>query len=115
MTSVALRSWICETSVSVIKITDTDVSQIQLRNATDVIGTAGPPLAQWLPGVNEQGPNFSSGIFWPNTKEIDYYSQSGLKSIRPAFRWDRMQPALNGPLDATQLANFDTLVAAATA
>lgn len=97
-----------------IKIAATNVSQIQLRNASDVIGSPVAPLAQWLPGVNEQGPNFASGIFWPPNQSIDYYVLRGMKSNRVAFEWARLQPALNGALDTTHLTNFDRIIAEAT-
>lgn len=35
---------------------------------------------------------------FPSTADIDYFQSKGLKLIRLPFRWERVQPELNGPI-----------------
>jgi len=81
---------------------------VQAANAPVV-----PPVTTMF-GVNFSGseagiypvePNFS--YYW------DYYAGKQLNLIRIPFSWERIQPALNGPLNATVLANLDNIVNAA--
>jgi endoglucanase len=67
-------------------------------------------------GVNLPGGGFASGSFYPtDPNEWAYYHGKGLNLIRVAFTWERLQPALNGPLDSTALASLDTAVSLAAA
>ncbi|MEA2525138.1 MAG: endoglucanase [Thermomicrobiales bacterium] len=52
---------------------------------------------------------------YPTASEYDYYASKGLTLIRLPFRWERIQPVLGGPLDATELARLDKQVANARA
>lgn len=84
--------------------------------------TSAPPQ---MFGVNLAGAEFynqnnfpgtyGSQWIYPNEAEFDYYHGKGLNLIRIPFRWERMQPTLNGPLDAAELARMDTVVGYATA
>lgn len=66
-------------------------------------------------GVNEAGMEFSSGTFVPKDASLAYYETKGLTLIRVPFKWERIQPTLNGALDSTQLASLDTVLANANA
>ncbi len=100
------------------------------------IGTSSPALAasplalsaagtdEFLRGVNLAGAEFGEhdlpGTYgqtyiYPNATELDYYKSKGLTLIRLPFRWERLQPSLGGPLDATELARMDEFVSAARA
>ncbi|MBC6941717.1 MAG: glycoside hydrolase family 5 protein [Xanthomonadales bacterium] len=70
-------------------------------------------------GVNLAGAEFGTAIpgqlgidyIWPTVEELDYFHARGMNIVRIGFRWERMQPTLNGPLDADYLASLDALVA----
>ncbi len=70
-------------------------------------------------GVNLAGAEFGTAIpgqlgidyIWPTVEELDHFHARGMNIVRIGFRWERMQPALNGPLDADYLASLDALVA----
>ncbi len=71
-------------------------------------------------GVNLAGGEFgsSSGAYgtayiYPNIAELDYYKSKGIKLIRLPFKWERLQPALNAPLNVTELERVMTLIDAA--
>src|SRR5258708_35814161 len=49
---------------------------------------------------------------YPTTQELDYYHRKGLDLIRFPFRWERVQRAINGPLDPEELNRMDAFVAA---
>lgn len=66
-------------------------------------------------GVNLAGAEFNGQSFWPNQQEIAYFRATGMNIVRVPFLWERMQPMLNGPLDATQLDALIGVVAGATA
>ncbi len=75
-------------------------------------GTPAIAAVEWT-GVNLAGAEFDSGTFWPNAAEMNYFRAAGMNIVRVPFRWERLQPALNAPLDATQLSALRTVVAAA--
>lgn len=64
---------------------------------------------QWK-GVNLAGAEFDGQSFWPVPAETDYFRAAGMNVLRIPFRWERMQPALSGPLDAAQLAALTAVV-----
>ncbi len=64
-----------------------------------------------LVGVNISGGEFGSGVprygysyAYPTRAEIDYFAASGAEIIRIPFKWERLQPALYGPLSAVDRA-----------
>ncbi len=68
-------------------------------------------------GINLAGGEFGKppGIYgkdytYPNAGELDYYSSKGLKLIRLPFKWERLQPVLNGELDSTEVARIKYVV-----
>lgn len=79
-----------------------------------------PPIPVEKPvpfGVNLAGGEFGSlsgaygtAYIYPNIAELDYYKSKGIKLIRLPFKWERLQPALNSPLDATELARVMALI-----
>ncbi|MCW5683613.1 MAG: glycoside hydrolase family 5 protein [Pseudolabrys sp.] len=81
---------------------------------------SGPP---YLTGVNIAGAEFNGrkvpGVpnrdyFYPAKTTIDYVASKGMTSIRVPFLWERMQPQLNGPLDAEEVRRLDDVVRYAT-
>jgi endoglucanase len=87
-----------------------------------------PAFANNLPytGVNLAGAEFGptptpgnlgaygSQYSYPTAAEVDYYISKGVNSFRLPFRWERLQPTQNGPLDATEFARLDSFVSYAT-
>jgi endoglucanase len=67
--------------------------------------------AEWgerqLPGVH--GKTYT----YPPARSLDYYKSKGVMLVRLPFRWERVQRALNGPLDAEELGRIDAFIAAA--
>jgi endoglucanase len=71
-------------------------------------------------GVNLAGGEFGSvpgqvdkDFTYPTTAELDYYKSKNLMLIRLPFLWERLQPGLNGPLDAAQIARVQAVLDAA--
>jgi endoglucanase len=80
-----------------------------------------PVAPPFVIGVNLCGAEFGEkelpGVYgkhytYPKAESLDYYKSKGLTLIRLPFRWERLQPALNGPLDAKELGRLDAFVAA---
>ncbi|MDD1386782.1 glycoside hydrolase family 5 protein [Curtobacterium poinsettiae] len=46
----------------------------------------------------------------PGNAELDYLKARGLTHVRVPFKWERMQPALNGALDSTYLSLYQGIV-----
>ncbi|WP_440223507.1 glycoside hydrolase family 5 protein [Dokdonella sp. MW10] len=76
---------------------------------------ASPATATELMGVNLAGAEFGGQSFWPNASEVAYFRGKGMNVFRVPFTWERLQPALNGALDTTQLNALTTFVTQATA
>lgn len=88
-----------------------------------------PSTASYLRGIDVAGGSFASPTIEetssfsnlnPGTYEEDYHYDSpatfsylasrGVRLARIDFRWERLQPTLNGPLDPDELARLDTVV-----
>ncbi len=69
------------------------------------------PIApsQGNPNTVYPGTNGTEYAF-PKASELDYYLSRGRRVFRLPFRWERMQPKLNGPLDADHLRALDEVV-----
>ena len=52
---------------------------------------------------------------FPKAAELDFYKSRGRRTFRLPFKWERVQPKLNAPLDAAQLKVIDAVVEAAAA
>jgi endoglucanase len=84
---------------------------------------AGEPDGMRYSGVNIAGAEFGKTVpgregtdyFYPTPSTIDYFARTGMNTIRVPFRWERVQHALRGELDAAELAHIDATVAHATA
>jgi len=87
--------------------------------------TAPAPAAHFARGVNlaapsDNAPQYLPGVYgtnytYPTGDDLDYFISKGFTLFRLPFSWERMQPTLNGALDATQLGYLDTFIAAAHA
>lgn len=83
---------------------------------------AAPAMAApTLTGVNLAGPEFGGllgvygkNYFYPSDAEIRAFRDLGVSVFRLPVRWERVQPALAGPLDAAEMARVDRVVATAT-
>jgi len=66
--------------------------------------------AEWgtPPGV------YGTDYTYPTHAEVDRYSGLKFSILRIPFLWERLQPALNGELDATELGRLDDVVNYAT-
>jgi len=78
----------------------------------------GPPILS-LRGVSLAGAEFGAdaipGTFgsnytYPTHDEVDYFVGKGMTILRIPFLWERLQPALGGDLDATELGRLDDIV-----
>src|SRR3954469_11250313 len=74
-------------------------------------------------GVNLAGADFGETVLpgtyntnytYPTTAELDYFLNKGMNTFRIPFRWERLQRAANGALDATELSRLNTVVNYAT-
>jgi aryl-phospho-beta-D-glucosidase BglC (GH1 family) len=84
-----------------------------------------PPALSFARGVNLPAPSFNApeyvpGVYgtnyiYPTGDDLDYFISKGFTLFRLPFSWERMQPTLGAPLDATQLGYLDTFIAAAHA
>jgi endoglucanase len=70
-------------------------------------------------GVNLAGAEFAEGYIpgeygkhyiYPDAGELDYFKSKGLMLIRLPFKWERLQPALFGKLDKTELKQLKKFV-----
>lgn len=75
-------------------------------------------------GVNLSGAEYNSTALpgrygyqylYPSTTAVDYFRAKGMNMVRLPFLWERLQPSLNGPLDATELGRLTSFVDGATA
>jgi len=70
--------------------------------------------AEWgeklpFPGV------YGRDYVYPSVASTAYFQARGMNLMRIAFRWERLQPTLNGELDAAELARLRDFVTGATA
>ncbi|GHC06896.1 hypothetical protein GCM10007047_24940 [Cerasicoccus arenae] len=75
-------------------------------------------------GVNLAGAEFTTSAmpgtfgthyFYPSAADFDYYQSKGLNLIRLPFRWERLQPTPNSPLNSAELDRLQQTVALADA
>lgn len=92
------------------RLTSCDTRQAQpARNPVARFGVnlSGAEFGGALPGT------FGRDYTYPTTEELDYFRARGRTLIRLPFRWERLQRALNAPLDADELARIQAVVCAA--
>jgi endoglucanase len=76
------------------------------------------PVAMPYRGVNLAGAEFGSAIpgvdgkdyGFPTTAEVDYFLSRGLNTFRIGFKWERIQPAASGELQAVYAGKLDAIV-----
>ncbi len=92
-------------ALGIIIVGDGAVAQgkgVRLRG----INIAGGEFAgEKLPGV------YGRDYIFPSPDEIGHFAKAGMNTIRVPFLWERLQPALNGPFNADELARLDGVVA----
>jgi len=78
----------------------------------------GPPILS-LRGVSLSGAEFGGSAIpgtyggdytYPTHEEVDYFVAKGMTILRIPFLWERLQPALGGDFDATELGRLDDIV-----
>jgi endoglucanase len=78
----------------------------------------------FLAGVNIAGAEFNGrkipglpnkDYFYPSKATIDYFASKGMTTIRVPFLWERLQPQLDGALDAAEFRRLDDVVRYANA
>jgi len=73
-----------------------------------------PPVTTMI-GVNLPGAGFGTPFYPTDALVWDYLKAKNANLVRIAFKWERVQPTLNGPLDSGAMASLDTVVALARA
>jgi endoglucanase len=68
------------------------------------VNLAGAEFGSNMPGT------FNSDYTYPTASELDYYQSKNLNLIRLPFRWERIQPILNGNLDSNELMRLKSFV-----
>lgn len=68
------------------------------------VSLSGAEFGNLVPGT------FGKDYTYPTSAEVDYYVGKGLTHLRVPFRWERLQPALNAPLNDVELARLDAFV-----
>ncbi|MEP7295303.1 MAG: glycoside hydrolase family 5 protein [Burkholderiales bacterium] len=78
---------------------------------------------QWR-GVSLAGAEFGPGNLpgtynadytYPSATSVSYFKGKGMNTVRLPFLWERLQPSLNQPFDATELARLTSFVQQVTA
>jgi endoglucanase len=57
---------------------------------------------------------YDDDYIYPNSKEVDYFLSKGMNTLRMPFRWERLQPTLNGDFDSAEFARFNSFITYAT-
>jgi hypothetical protein len=78
-------------------------------------GTPGPLDASSTKFSNTRRGVYGVDYTYPSASAFAYLAGRGITMVRLPFRWERVQPTLNGPLDATEVGRLTTTVAAAKA
>ena len=72
-------------------------------------------------GINLSGAEFGTGsrygydYLYPSSADLDRYKAAGMELVRLPFKWERMQPTLNGPLSSAELGRLTAFLDAAEA
>lgn len=64
------------------------------------VNLSGAEFGNVYPGVD--GTHYG----YPTEKDLNYFKAKGLYLVRFPFRWERIQPTMNGELNATELAKM---------
>src|SRR5687767_15871968 len=57
---------------------------------------------------------YGSAYIYPNAAEVDYYIGKGMDTFRLPFRWERLQPTLNGSFSSAEFSRLNSFVSYAT-
>lgn len=52
------------------------------------------------------GPRFGHDYIYPNERELDYFKEHGVDLVRLPFKWERVQPTLDGELNQEEVARI---------
>jgi hypothetical protein len=99
-------------------------SSVDARGAGARVLSAHLSTSTALRGVNSSGAEFGTGNGFSNSNpgalqtayhydslaSFQYLASQGVKIVRMPFRWERLQPALNGPLNASAVADLKAAV-----
>lgn len=101
-------------------VADDSSSSVADAADADVVETsadAAAPVLPFLSGTNLSGAEFGPrpGMFgkdytYPTNDEVDTFVGKGFTVFRIPFLWERLQPSIDGPLDATELGRLSALV-----
>ncbi|MFO3707084.1 glycoside hydrolase family 5 protein [Xanthomonas codiaei] len=100
------------------------LAAVPLAHAKEPGGPHTAPTGLKYVGVNLSGAEFNSrkkpGVLfkdytYPAASDFSYFAGKGMNTVRLPFLWERLQPPLNGDLDATQLGLIKKSLAAAKA
>lgn len=58
-----------------------------------------------------RGGTYGQDYIYPSERIVAYMAAKGFNTVRLPFLWERLQPALGGPLDAAELARLEEAVA----
>ena len=86
---------------------NSDEPQPTKQTAYFGVNLSGAEFGNVYPGVD--GTHYG----YPTEKDLDYFKAKGLYLVRFPFRWERIQPTMNGELNATELAKMKKFVKAA--
>lgn len=72
-------------------------------------------------GTNLSGAEFGANVpgqhqqdySYPLATDLDYFKAKGMRLIRLPFKWERVQPVMNGPLDPVELKRMTDFIDAA--
>jgi hypothetical protein len=97
---------------------------VDARGSGAAVLAAHPGTATVLRGVNDSGGEFGTGSPFSNSDPgtfhtnyhydsaatFTYLASQGVKVVRLPFRWERLQPTLNGPLNTAAVADLQAAV-----
>lgn len=98
----------------------TAVQPSSITASPKVAASAATSGAISIKGVNLSGAEYNQGnpfahvgwdYIYPSTAEIDYYHRKGFKAIRLPIAGSRVQPQNNAPLNSTEIAYIQSIVA----
>lgn len=73
--------------------------------------TKSPLVTKRYFGVTVSGPEFQNAMYTDGSyKGYQYFHSKGLTMIRIPFKWERLQPTLQGNLDPEQLNNYTNMI-----
>src|SRR5687767_4276462 len=76
-------------------------------SAEGALGLTGVNLAGAEFGHNKMPGRHGTDYFYPSRATIDYFVSKKLTTLRVPFRWERLQPTLEGGLDQAELKLLD--------